>query len=88
MFGDMLEIQFAYLRSRFKRLQNLALQLKKYVNSEGYLQLSKEEDLKFSKEFKETNKNYLEPEFEIRKENTYIKVFDDNLKGEAKFMGN
>ena len=40
--------------------------------------------------FSKANKNYLDEEFEsqIRKDSSYIKIFDDNLIGEAKFMGN
>ena len=31
------------------------------------------------KEFEKINKNYLEPEYEINNDNTYVKIFDDNL---------
>jgi hypothetical protein len=35
----------------------------------------------FRKEFLKLNKNYLEPEYQIRKENTYVKIYDENLPG-------
>lgn len=38
-------------------------------------------------EFDRINKNYLEPEYEISKNNTYVKIFDDSLQGKDKFMG-
>lgn len=30
----------------------------------------------------------MEPEYEIRKENTYVKIYDENLPGAKRFLGN
>ncbi len=74
MFGDMFEIEFAYLRSRFKRIRKVAIEMKNQLVKEGKI-----DHKRFKQEFKKADKNFLEPEFEIRKNNTYVKIFDDNL---------
>jgi len=36
MFGDLFEIQFKYLRSRFSRLRKLALEMKTNIEAGNY----------------------------------------------------
>ncbi|KAL4492542.1 hypothetical protein ABPG72_007655 [Tetrahymena utriculariae] len=84
MFGDMFQIQYAYLRSRALRLNRFAKFLLPLYQKYKTLDVSD-----FDRGFRSANQNDLEPEFEneIRKDSTYIKVYDDNLEGKKKFMG-
>lgn len=82
MFGDLFEIQFNYLRSRYKRLRRLAADMKRDLKAGTF---DKE---KYRAEFQRANKNYLEKEYELSADNTYVKIYDENLEGAARFLGN
>ncbi|KRX02924.1 hypothetical protein PPERSA_13178 [Pseudocohnilembus persalinus] len=83
MFGDLFEIQFAQLRSRFKRLLNFT----KNVVLPNFKDVEKNPE-KYKEQFKKLNQNQIDPEFQIRQNNTYQKIYDENLQGAEKFMGN
>jgi len=82
MLTDMFEIQYAYYRSRMKRLYNMF----KLMNTE--LEQFDEVDYdKWKGEYKQVVKNRLEPEFQISPENSWTLIIDKNLKGEAAYFG-
>ena len=41
----------------------------------------------FKQKFDQLNKNYFEPEFEPSPDNSYVKIYDENLPGAERFMG-
>ncbi|CAK56620.1 unnamed protein product (macronuclear) [Paramecium tetraurelia] len=67
---DIVEIQVAYLRSKYVRLRSLIT---------SSLQ-SKSNPQKFEKDFNEAYKDKLEPEFPISSNNLFRKIIDKNLK--------
>ncbi|EGR31534.1 hypothetical protein IMG5_107540 [Ichthyophthirius multifiliis] len=81
MFGDLFNIQYSYLRSRAKRLNQLALKMKDAIENNSF---NKEE---FKSQFQKANRNFFEPEFQILENSSYVKIYDDNLIGKDKFMG-
>ncbi|CAD8120836.1 unnamed protein product [Paramecium sonneborni] len=70
LVNDIIEIQIAYLRSKYVRLRSL---IKKILSSNSTIE-------KFEKEFKEAYKDKLEPEFPISPQNLFRKIIDKNLK--------
>lgn len=95
MLKDMFEIQYAYLRSRIKRthefINGTANPLFEYENklSKGEKAQKPVIDWKtLKKQFAKINKNYLEPEYKISKENSFSLVFDENLEGKNAYFGN
>ena len=75
MVHDIIEIQIAYLRSKYLRIRSL---IKKILSSKATVQ-------KFEKEFKEAYKDKLEPGYEISKSNLFRKIIDKNLKESKAF---
>jgi len=82
MLQDMFEIQYAYLRSRWSRIQKL---VKKY--HEMLADKNKDGLVSFQEEFARINTNYLEPEYQISKTNSWTLIMDENIKGKAAYMG-
>ena len=83
MILDMFEIVHAQLKSRLKRTI-------KYINwldqsglltrdDDGKVKISKLEQRK--QEFADITKNYLDEEFEIRSDNGWVKIIDENKEG-------
>jgi hypothetical protein len=75
MLTDLFEIEYAFLRSRWSRIQNF---MKKYYAetlSEGHLLDSK----KWEKDLKTALQNQIEPKFELKPNNTWVKIIDKNL---------
>jgi tubulin polyglutamylase TTLL1 len=82
LVADMFDIQYAYLRSRFKRIQQYIGNLQ--AQSAGRNKLDKET---IKREFTAINRNKLEPEFPIRANNTFQVIMDKNLQGPAAYFG-
>lgn len=81
MMHDIFEIEYAYLRSRMKRVHKF---MKKYHMS----MVENDFDLpSLKEEFREINKNYLEPEFPISENSSFTLIMDKNLKGKAAYFG-
>eukprot|EP00331_Platyophrya_macrostoma_P001747 CAMPEP_0176421250 /NCGR_PEP_ID=MMETSP0127-20121128/9062_1 /TAXON_ID=938130 /ORGANISM="Platyophrya macrostoma, Strain WH" /LENGTH=699 /DNA_ID=CAMNT_0017801945 /DNA_START=20 /DNA_END=2119 /DNA_ORIENTATION=- len=82
MLSDLFHIQYAYLRSRMKRVHQFMAKLS--ANKE-------KRDAKtwaaLRKEFKEINKNKLEPEFPLPADNSFTLIVDKSLKGAAAYFG-
>jgi len=84
MLTDMFEIQYAYLRSRWRRIQIFVQKFHKQISNEGTSSI----DLKVWKaEFDYINQNRLEPEFTISENNTWQKIMDKNIPGKDAYMG-
>jgi hypothetical protein len=84
MLTDMFEIQYAYLRSRWRRIQTFVEKFQKQISDEGNASI----DIKaWKKEFDYINKNRLEPEFTINENNTWQKILDKNIPGKDAYMG-
>lgn len=82
MLEGMFEIQYAYLRSRMKRVRGFIAKMHRSKLS------GQEIDYRgLQTEFQEVNKNRLEPEFEFRDALGWIKIMDKNLKGKDAYMG-
>lgn len=78
MLKDMFNIEYAYLRSRVKRLKNWA---KKYHEAK-FVNGSSVNDEEFKQDFNKINRNKLEFNFADLKElknNTFTKIIDMNL---------
>ena len=92
IFKDLIEVQFAYLRSRMKRivifLNKLSDQIPdhRYIDYESGKYPLKEFDT-HQAEFETINKNYIEPEYQISQENTWRKIVDENEKGVERYSG-
>jgi len=85
--SDHFEIMFGILRSRMKRVVEYINYLTntipvEYINK-GINKLANYKEMK--SHFEAINKNRIEPEFEPRKENQWVKVIDENLEGPARF---
>jgi len=81
MITDLFKIQYAYLRSRMKRVHAF---IRKMQNRE-----LDGENLDFPKlrnEFDVINKNRLEPEFQISKTNSFTLILDKNLNEENAYF--
>jgi len=84
MLTDTFEIQYAYLRSRWRRIQTFVQKFHKQISTEGTSSI----DLKVWKaEFDYINQNRLEPEFTISENNTWQKIMDKNIPGKDAYMG-
>jgi len=79
---DMFEIQYAYLRSRMKRVYNFMKEMERR-ETEG-------EELNYEKmryQFEKINMNKLEKEFEINLNNSFTLIMDKNIKGSGAYFG-
>ena len=82
LLTDLFEIQYAYLRSKMKRLTKIAQEFSLKVFSNEKVDLEAER-----RRFDAANKNFLEPEFKIGVNNTWIKLYDENLPGKEAYLG-
>lgn len=82
MLQDMFEIQYSYLRSRWSRINKL---MKKY--HEMVAKNNKAGLVSLQDEFAKINMNYLEPEFQIPKTNSWTLIMDENIKGKGAYLG-
>lgn len=88
MVHDMLEITSAYLKSRLKR----AIKYVNWLEKSGLI-TSKGKKVTISKlsqrqqEFADITKNYLDEEFELSSDNTWVKIIDENLEGLDRYNG-
>ena len=82
LLSDMFEIQYAYLRSRFKRIQAFIAKMNGDISSK-----KKVDRRKIRNEFAVINRNKLEPEFQIDPSNSFTLIMDKNLKGPLAYFG-
>lgn len=82
MLNDLLEIQYTYLRSKTKRLFAVIHKMLGVSSLGQTVEIGNIQD-----EFSRANKNFLEPEFAIGKNNTWQKLLDENISGKAAYMG-
>ena len=75
MLKDMFEIEYAYLRSRVKRISSFVKSLKGKKLGKAVI----------TKKFKKMNRNTLEKGFEIPAKSSFSKIIDLNLKGNDAF---
>eukprot|EP00331_Platyophrya_macrostoma_P002944 CAMPEP_0176429350 /NCGR_PEP_ID=MMETSP0127-20121128/13665_1 /TAXON_ID=938130 /ORGANISM="Platyophrya macrostoma, Strain WH" /LENGTH=432 /DNA_ID=CAMNT_0017811151 /DNA_START=262 /DNA_END=1560 /DNA_ORIENTATION=- len=80
--SDMFEIQYAYLRSKMKRLFAIVNKVQSKLYAREPLELEKAKE-----EFAKANKNFLEPEWPIRSNISWHKILDENLPGKEAYMG-
>ena len=82
LVSDLFEIQYSYLRSKMKRLRAILqkITLESYGPQTIDINAVKEE-------FAQANKNFLEPEWEIRNNISWHKILDENLPGKQAYMG-
>lgn len=83
---DLFDIQFAYLKSRMKRVFHL---ISDFVG--GYDVLGQNEDpdeiAHYQKLYNKMSRDYIERDFNYAENNTWIKVVDRNENGEDVFGG-
>ena len=82
LLSDMFNIQYAYLRSRFKRIQIFMAKLNTQISVHKKVDYER-----VRKEFSVINSNKLEPEFRIDSKNSFELIMDKNLKGSAAYFG-
>jgi tubulin polyglutamylase TTLL1 len=91
MLKGYFEINFAYLRSRMKRVIQYVNRLGKTVPSSHVLgdTVILSNMAKNQEEFDELNKNYLEPEFKLSRSQLhgFELIVDENLEGNARYAG-
>ena len=80
---DLFEIQYAYLRSRLKRIFAVVSKYTAAVNSGRQFDLDD-----FRAEYAKANKNFLDGDYTIRANSSWHKILDENLPGEKAYMGN
>jgi len=83
MVKDLFEIQFAYLRSRIKRVNQFVHSMEQRAKNGEKLDYSL-----LKKEFNKINVNKLEPEFQISQENSFVLILDKNIQGPAAYLNN
>jgi len=89
MLTSYFEINFAYLRSRLKRIIQYVNKLSrtvpdKYIFPDAvFLQNYHQNQI----DFNELNRNYLEPEFSISAKNTFELIVDENIEGVGRYAG-
>ena len=89
MVYDMFEIVTAYLKSRLKR----AIKYINWLERSGQISYGDNGEVIVQKlaqrqhEYSEITKNYLDEEFEISADNTWIKIIDDNIDGLDRYNG-
>ncbi len=82
MLSGMFEIQYAYLRSKIKRMFAIVDRYYATLHSNGA------DDIEIVKrEFSGATKNFLEPEWSIGSNNTWKKILDENIPGKGAYMG-
>lgn len=82
MAKDLFEIQYAYLRSRMKRVQS-------FINEMEH-RASKGEKMDYEKlrqDFDRTNINKLDEQFPISKTNRFNLITDKNIEGPKAYLG-
>ena len=89
MLKDHFDVVIQLMRSRMKRV---VLLVNKIMNNDQVIEGSNGEiEIKNLEEwreaFKRVSMNYYEPEFQIRADNGYTLILDDNLEGSARYMG-
>ena len=89
MVNDMFEIVTAYIKSRLKR----AIKYINWLEKSGQISYGDNGEVTVKRlvqrqqEYSEITKNYLDEEFEIRVDNTWIKIVDDNEEGMSRYNG-
>jgi len=84
MLVDMFNIQYAYYRSRMKRMIELIRRIEKEEMENEDMTMDYD---KWTQEYKEVMKNHLEPEYQLRENNSWKIVMDENLPGAAAYFG-
>jgi hypothetical protein len=84
MLKDVFEIEYAYLRSRWTRIQRFMKKYYDHVLKEGTIT----DVLPWKEELQVAIKNKIEPEFEIKGNLTWEKIIDKNLPGAEAYLGN
>jgi tubulin polyglutamylase TTLL1 len=82
MLTDMFEIQYAYLRSRFKRIQEFMSSLHNQVSSRRKI-----DRREIRNQFAIINRNKLEPQFKISENNSFTLIMDKSLSGADAYFG-
>jgi len=81
MLRDLFEIEYAYLRSRMKRVHKFIQEME--------IKTLLGQTLDYSilrKEFDQVNMNKLEPEFTISENSTFVKIVDKNLPPQSAYF--
>jgi len=82
LLSDLFEVQYAYYRSRMKRIYKF------FADIDGKLQKGKSLNYTtLAKQFDKINMNKLEKEFEISPNNSFTLIMDKNLKGSKAYFG-
>ena len=79
---DMFEVQYAYLRSRMKRVHAFIKDMEKRTVQGEELDYEK-----LKEQFEKINMNKLEKEFEISPNNSFTLIMDKNIKGPGAYFG-
>ena len=82
MLRDLFEIQYAYFRSRMKRVFNVLYQMNKELEAKKDIDYEA-----WKKEYDRVNRNYLEPEYQISPKNGFVLIMDKNLNGSDAYFG-
>ena len=82
MLKDMFEIQYAYYRSRMSRVLPIIERMQKEFEKTDEVDVAS-----YRAEYAMANKNYLEPQYEISKNNTFSLIMDENLYGAEAYFG-
>jgi len=81
LISDVFEIQYAFLRSRFKRIQQFMSELHGKVTKD-----KKVDRRKIMTDFAKVNRNKLEPEFPIDKNNSFTLIMDKSIIGPGAYF--
>ena len=88
MLNDLFEVSMAYLKSRTKRIISFVNELTEEMQGDTFLGDKRIPNFEVKlTEYRKITKNYLEPEFELSRDNSFEIIIDENLKGADKFFG-
>ena len=87
MLKDHYEIMFNLQKSRMQRVISFVNNFTENISSKSILDgINKQSNYEqIRKDFQSINKNYLEDGYQIEKENGFIKIIDENIKGTARY---
>ena len=82
MLTDIFEIQFAYLRSRMRRIHKFLERFFKETENASHIDWES-----WREHFKKINQNKLDPEFKLRDNLTFTLIMDKSKKGADGYFG-
>jgi len=82
LLRNLFEVQYAYYRSRMKRILDVITRMRLEIEKTGIHDIKK-----WRSEYQAAVRNRLEPEYRLKRNNSYKIVLDENLEGSDAYFG-